>query len=335
MSTLIRSSLAVIALAGAVPALAKDPPLKVTSGAAAKGQQSVVIGTFNIGFIFESVDRNGKQNQGGLMGAFGGTTKAKSKLVGVTPEMMQAITDAAYEDFKAQLAAQGYTVNDSTAMFASAELAKAKATPAPYAVTVMLEKNSKGESYYYKPTALSNQYFLPGDIMLGGGGMFSGFAAAGMSMQAGQVQSAIMNYAKATGQAVLGVTYLIDFSQAKRPGAFSFSSMKVNSGMAVVDEYSRLIMVTPNFKTTTVVIKQPVAVEGDFAAVADATKDKGAQAAANVAGGVAAVFGVGGFGVGKSRTYEFTVKPDQYQPGAVKAATVANALVVNQLAALK
>ena len=44
---------------------------------------------------------------------------------------------------------------------------------------------------------------------------------------------------------------------------------------------------------------------------------------------------VRGHSVGKSRTYEFNVNPEQYTPGATKAAALANALVVDQLAALK
>lgn len=333
MSKLLTTSIAALAMAGGAPAFAKDPPVKVTAGAAAKGQQSVVVGAFNVGFIFESVDR-GKAT-GGMIGAFGGVTRAKSKLTGVTPEMMQAITDAAYDDFKAQLAAKGYTVNDAAALFASAEMAKAKDSQTPYSVTVQLEKNSKGDSFYYKPAALAKQYFLPGDVTMSQQGMFSGFAAVGPGMQAAQVSMAMANYAKASGQAVIDVTYLIDFSQVKRPGAFSFGGLKVNSGMAVVDEFSKLTMITPAGKTTTVMIKLPVAVEGEFAKIADATKDKGAQAAYNVAAGAAAVFGLGGMGIGKSRTYEFAVVPDQYQPGAVKAASLANTVVVDQLAALR
>ena len=331
------AALALAVAAAATPAFAKDPPVKVTSGAAAKGQQTVVIGAFNVGFIFESIDRAGNQNQGGLMGAFGGNTRAKSKLVGVTPEIMQAVTDAAYEDFKSQLAAKGYTVSDHAPMFSSTELTKAKETPAPYKVEVQLEKGSKGDSFYYKPVALTRQYFLPGDVTMSQGGMFSGFAAMGPAMQAGQVQMAMANYAKASGQAVVDVTYLIDFSQQKRPGAFSFGGLKVNSGMSIVDEFSKMTLIAPNGKVATIMIKQPIAVEGEFAKVADATSggSKATQTAVNVAGGVAAVFGFGGLGMGKSRTYEFTVNPEQYTPGATKAATLANTLVVDQLAALR
>lgn len=330
------AALALGAMPLAAPAVAKDPPIKVSQGQAAKGQTNIVVGAFNIGFIFQSVDRAGNQNQGGMLGAFGGTTKATSKLVGVTPEMMQAITDAAYEDFKAQMVAKGYTVAEPAGLFGSAEMAKAKETPAPYKVDVTLEKGSKGESFYYKPTALARQYFIPGDVTMDAGGMFGGFKAMGPGMQAAQVQLAMANYAKASGVAVVDVTYLIDFSQQKRPGAFSFSGVQVNSGMSVVDEFSKMTLIAPSGKATTIMIKQPVAVEGEFADVSDKTKGAGGQKAFNVAGGlIAARFGIGGIGMGKRKTFEFAVKPDQYTPGATKAATLANALVVEQLAALR
>ncbi len=97
-----------------IAAIAGDSaPLKLSSEASIKGTQTVVVGAFNVGFIFSSIDNT--KATGGMIGAFGGTTKAKSELVGVSPAMMQAITDAAYADFKEQLAARGFTVADAAA----------------------------------------------------------------------------------------------------------------------------------------------------------------------------------------------------------------------------
>jgi hypothetical protein len=55
-----------------------DAPVKD----AVKGASQVAIAAFNVGFIFRSTDQT--KASGGLMGAFGGATKAKSSLVGVT-----------------------------------------------------------------------------------------------------------------------------------------------------------------------------------------------------------------------------------------------------------
>ena len=63
--------------------LAEKAPIKVSSGSALKGTEPLVVGSFNVGFVFQSVDNSAAT--GGLVGAFGGATRAKSELVGVTP----------------------------------------------------------------------------------------------------------------------------------------------------------------------------------------------------------------------------------------------------------
>ena len=136
------------------------PPLKVSSADAAKGTQNVVIGAFSVGFIFQSIDNS--KATGGMIGAFGGATRAKSVLAGVTPETMQAITDAAYEDFKAQLTGQGFTVGDSAAMFADPAFQKVKTMVVPYDANVQLDKKSTGKATYFKPTALPGMMLLAG-----------------------------------------------------------------------------------------------------------------------------------------------------------------------------
>ena len=318
-----------LAVAGAPAPAATSTPLKVTGQQAAKGTTQVVVGAFNVGFLFESID-NGKAS-GGLIGAFGGTTRAKSMLAGVTPAMMQAITDAAYADFRAQLAARGFTVIDSAALFSSAGFAKVKPVPSPYDANVALEKGSNGKTSFYKPSALPALVMIPGDFTA------SGLSGMGMTMAAGTTQYAMATHAKASGQAVLDVVYLVDFSNVKRPGAFSFGGINVNSGLSVTADYSKLNLITPAGKQTTITIKDPVAVEGDFVAMADSTggANKALQTAGNVLGGVAAAFGAPGMMFGKSRTFTFTAKPGPYEQGAIKAATLANARLIDQLAALR
>ena len=315
-------------LAHPVAALADDAaPLKISSEASIKGTQTVVVGAFNVGFIFSSIDNT--KTTGGMIGAFGGTTKAKSELVGVTPAMMQAITDAAYADFQAQLAARGFTVADAAGMFAHADFARVKMMQAPYEASIQLDKKSNGKATYFKPSALPGQFMLPGDITA------SGMSGIGLNMSMGTNQYGVTQYSKAAGQSVIDVVYLIDFSDVKRPGAFSFGGgLNVNSGMSVVDDYSKLNLVNTAGKTATIIFKEPVAVEGDFAAMEDTTKGGGVQKAANILGGLAAAKGFGGLKFGKTKTFTFTAKPD-YEQGAIKAATLANTRLVEQLAALK
>ena len=224
---------------------------------------------------------------------------------------MQAVTDAAYADFLQQMAAKGFTIADPAALFGSEKVAKLKPVAQPYDVSIKLDpkKDSKGKATFFKPTAMPGMIVLAGDIT--GSSMFAGFSQIGAGMDA---QMAISDFAKTSGTSVVNVTYVIDFSQLKRPGAFSFGGLEVNSGMAVVGDYSRAVITTPAYKMATLIVQSPVVVEGDFAEKKDETKDGALQSAANVAGGVAAAFGMGGLMFGKSKTFSFTAKP-AYQDG--------------------
>jgi len=329
----MRKSLSTAALTLALltipSAQAKDgeQPIKMVSAQSVRGTQNVVIGAFNVGFIFESVD-SGKA-QGGMIGAFGGVSRAKSVLVGVTPQMMQAITDAAYADFKAQLESRGFAVADSAALYASPAFARVKPEAAPFQASVALEKKSSGKASYYKPSALPGIVMLPGDFES------TGLSGMGMSMRGGNTQYGMAEHAKASGQAVIDVVYLIDFSNVKRPGAFSLGGIKVSTGVSVVDDRSRLSVVTTSGKVASLTLNAPVAVDGDLATMADATRDKTVQTAGNILGGLAAVGGLGGFKLGKSRTYTFTAVPGRYEEGAIKAAKLSNTRLVEALAALR
>lgn len=313
-----------------VAVIAKDKePVKIAGPANAKGVTTVTVGAFNIGFIFESTDQTAAS--GGLMGAFGGTTKAKSELVGVTPEMMQAVTDAAYADFVSQLTASGYAVQSPADLFGHAALAKTKPQEAPLDINIALEKGSKGKATYYKPSALPSLLMIPGDFV------GSGMSSIGMNMAAGQAVGALNAYAKQAGVGVIDVVYLIDFSQQKRPGAFSFGGLEVNSALSVSADYSRITLIAPSGKQSVITVKAPVAVEGEFVEKSDASSgtDKAMQSAGNVVGGLAAVAGFGGLRFGKTRKFAFTAKPGNYEEGAAKAASLASAMLIGRLAPLR
>ena len=155
------SAVALVAMLAQSPVVyaGDKEPVKISGPANAKGVTTVAIGAFNVGFIFESVDQT--KASGGLMGAFGGTTKAKSELVGVTPEMMQKIADAAYADFVSQLGASGYTVIPAGDLFGHAALAKTKSLETPLDINIALEKGSKGKATYFKPSALPSLLMAP------------------------------------------------------------------------------------------------------------------------------------------------------------------------------
>jgi hypothetical protein len=307
----------------------ESEPVKISGQANAKGVTTVTIGAFNVGFIFESIDQT--KASGGLMGAFGGTTKAKSELTGVTPQMMQAITDAAYADLVTQLTAKGYTVQPAADLFGHAALAKTKSQDVPLDINIALEKGSKGKATYFKPSQIPSLVMIPGDFL------GSGMSSIGMNMAAGQAVGALTSYAKQAGVGVIDVVYLIDFSNQKRPGAFSFGGIQVNSGLSVAADYSRMTLIAPSGKQSVITVKQPVIVEGEFIDKNDATGglDKAAQTTANVAGGLAAVAGLGGLRFGKTRKFEFAAKPGAYEEGAAKAASLASEMLIGRLGTLR
>jgi hypothetical protein len=311
-------------------AIGKDvPAVKVSGKDAVKGASSVAIGAFNVGFIFESTDQIKKT--GGILAAVGGVTKAKSSLVGVTPEMMQQIADAAYADLVQQLIANGFVVAEPAAVFASDALAtKGKAEPAE--ATILLEKKSKGKATYMYPTVIPRQILIAGDVPTSGG-----LGQIGNNMTYAQNGVALGAYARSSGMPVITATYLIDFSDQQRPGAFDFGGLKVNANLSVTSGYSKMTVLGANGKQTVLTLGQSVSVDGEFIDIADASSggEKGTQAAANVAGGLAAAAGLGGLGFGKTRKYEFNAKPGTYEEGATKAASLANQLLVTQLTDLR
>ena len=311
------------------PALAKDPvSIKGSNGLNEASQ--VAVAAFNVGFIFESTDQTKKT--GGLMGAFGGVTKAKSELVGVTPEMMQQVVDAAYADFMAKLAAAGVTAVPSDTLFANANIQKAADGAGPLEAKIQLEKKSNGVATFVKPTALAGQIVLQGDLAEKTGG----FGSIGKGFSQGRKQAAIDSYVRETGIPLVSVVYLIDFSDQKRPGAFRFGGLKVNANLSVAPDYSKMTILGPKGKST-LTLEEQVSVDGEFIEASDATggTEKTAQAAANVGAGLAAAAGVGLPMIGKTRKYAFQAKPGNYEDGAAKAATLANDLMIGALATLR
>ena len=324
-----KTALAVLALAlvtAPTYAPAKEAEaVKVQSKGAFKGASRIAIAAFNVGFIFESTDQTKKT--GGMMGAFGGATKAKSQLVGVTPAMMQQITDAAYADFVAQMSAKGVTVMAPAAVFGDPNFARVKTRPGPTEINIALEKGSKGKADFYKPSA------LPAQVMIGTDFAASGMSSLGLTMSMGQNGTLLGGYAKASNVPVVDVTYLIDFSQQQRPGAFSFSGIKVNANLGIVPTYSKLTVIGVTGQQDMLTLGQPITVDGDFIVVTGATSgaDKALQSAANIG---SAVLGIGGM-FGKSRKFNFTAKPGNYEGGATKAAALANGVLIDQLLLLR
>lgn len=308
-----------------VAAFAKGNPVKVAKPDAFKGLQSVVIGSFTVGFLTERTDKS-KAGGGLLGGGFGGKSKARSSLEGISAADMQSITDAAYEDFKTQLSARGFTVAPRADLVASGAFAKAKPAAVPQTYSIGFE-GDKADAAYFAPAEMGQLILFPGDVLIGG------FGAIGAGMAQGQAQMGTANFAKSSGKSVVNVLYLVDFADAEKYGGWfrSSSAVKVKAGLAIAPGASRLTVFAPSGKVGTVTVEEPIAVGGDFAEVKDTTGGtaKAVEAVTNVIGVL------GGIGSNKSRKYSFVAAPDRYRAAAADAMRQANQRLVEQTAALR
>jgi hypothetical protein len=296
------------------------------SPAVLQGAQTVAIGAFNVGFVFESLDQT--KDVGGVIGAVSGASRARSELIGVSPETMQAVVDAAHADLTARLAAAGYVVQDPAVMFGSPGIAKAKAMGNPQEIKIQLEKKSTGKATYYKPTALPRQLMMLEDFT------GSGMSSIGANMAASQGGFWMTDYAKKSGVPVIDVTYLVDFSDQKRPGGLTLAGINVNANISVVPVYSKMTIISSSGKKVVFELRRQLSVDGDFA-----DRQEGGQAGNTVTSGLKVasalsrgLFGTPDFAGAKTRKVTFTARPDAYREGAAKAAELANEAIVSALA---
>lgn len=297
--------------------------IKVNSAKNLTGTQRVVIGQFSIGFLIERKDST--KAGGGLMGSgFGGRSTVRSTLGGYTPEDLQNATNAAYDDFVAKLTAAGFEVVDRAPLAADPAVAR---EAAPREFTTVTGRDDKAKVMVVGASQTAPLRIMPGDVMVGG------FGAIGMNMAAGRVQTAFSNYAKANDARVINVIYYIDFANSEEYGGWfrSSSAIKVNGSLALMPDYSKVTVIGPDYKIGSLVLKDPVAVGGDFFDKEDT--QSGAEKATNR---VANVIGfLGGVGTNSSRKFSFTARPGAYVAGVGQATAEASTLLAQKLATLR
>jgi hypothetical protein len=140
-----------------------------------------------------------------------------------------------------------------------------------------------------------------------GPGGFNGARSAIMMTMKGQ------EFAKASGQAVVNVFYVVDFAQAETyGGAFrNVSAVNVKAGLATVPEASKLVVFAPKGQIGTATLREPIAVGGAFGEFADTQSggEKALNTAANVIGFL------GGIGTNSSKKYTMTADPAAWRSG--------------------
>jgi hypothetical protein len=310
-----------------VGALAKSKdPVKVTSASALKGAQRVVVGQFTVGFLMERKDS--AKAGGGLMGnGFGGRSTTRSTLVGVGPAEMQAIADAAYTDFVAKLTAAGFEVVDRAAYAADPAIAKTKTVAAPYEASTITGKDDKAKALFVSASQTAPLRMMPMDVSA------TGFGAMGMIMSGNQIAMAQAAYAKANDVRIVNAVYYVDFADSDEYGGWfrSSSAVKVNGSLALLPDQTKITVVGPNYKNGVLALADPVAVPGDFFTAANTT-----STGSKVSQGIANAIGIlGGVGTNSTKKLTFTARADTFVPGAIQAASDANATLIAKFAAMR
>jgi len=300
--------------------LSERDAVEVDTAKAFAGRKQVVVGSFKVGF---NVSKRMQQKAGS---GFGGKSTGLVKLEGVSPSVMQKVTDQAYTDFLAELKAAGYTVVDRSRLTGSATWRKAKTYDFPYTSDQSGFLSEYGQATWYAPSALGkSQPVFMGEIQ----GVTGGFGHDNANMAAG-------TFGKESGIPVVSAAYFVDFAGAEgHGGGFSAtSSLKVGQLLAV--DRGRLSMIAGHggsFSTDVgyLDLGQPVASQRTYARIEETSTgvDKGVETAANVFSAV-----LGG-GTNQTRKFVYHADATKYQAAAVEVLKKANDRFTNKMAELR
>ena len=292
-----------------LPALAAKAksPVAVKNPAALAGVRQAVIGSFAVGFLTERVDR--AKAGGGLMGGgFGGRSTAKSYLAGLTDADFTAATEAAYLAFLDRLGSAGITLGDRQGLI-EAYGTKVKPLPNGEERNLITGRDDKAKARVFSPAALGDPVVLMEWLGLLHGGSFD----FSFNMSVGQASMAAKTFAKTSGQPVINALLLVDFANAESYGGWfrNTSAVNVKSSLAAFPDVSQLTVFAPGGKVGQVILKEPVAMGGDYGTFEDTTGGtaKTVETISNVIGFL------GGVGTNKSRKYTMTANPDRWREG--------------------
>lgn len=301
--------------------------LWVNSEGGAKGVTRVVIPFFQIQFITES-DASATANKGA-------TSDTLMFLKGPTPDQMQAITDALYDDLVAKLNGAGIEVVTpvEAAGFPAYAAIMADAKPSGAEVKGM----GKVTSHFYAPHGMGF-YLLPTSLPdYSGGGSFAVMGNMDNVKHEGQLM-------EQSGAAVLGFRAVVDFAKMKSSDQgfdghnriFIWSGGK--AGIALRPIATQMFLVTPNAKGTMadpqnrmrIELQSPLMIDtGAITSVTDSTTT--GQKVGSVAGSLIGV--MGGTGLHITRQYDVTVDPAVWQTDVQGAIMGVEAAMVARLKA--
>ena len=287
---------------------------------AARGLRQVVIPSFQVEFVTQSGATSTGQ---GLSQA-----QVSYSLSGPQPEQMQAITDAFYARFVADLEAAGVKViplNEALARSPGLVRLMNMAKPAPYI------RGKTNRSAFYSPPGMKF-YFTPND------GRAKAFGDT-MTTTGSQVPEEMAM--KELDAGVLGVRMVVDFAeiQARGRGVLGMRPMtakvasKANVALLPVD--SQMWVMTPKAKSTPMdlghrlryALTSPVVMPDSVISATDTTTN-----ASKIGDALGSAIGVlAGVGGTKTRTYEVTVDPEVWSRDVSAAIDQVSDLMIARL----
>ena len=281
------------------------------------GVKKVVIGSFKIGFITTKKER-AKAGSG-----VGGNSTAMMELHGITPTVMQTITDKAYQDLLAQLQAAGYEVADR-AQLNSSEFGKSASKASPFTEEASFF-GSDNTVTYVAPESIDKLYFFMGETDQKNGFNFNtpDMAASG--------------FADKNKLPVMSVMYNLDFSSNKsETGAFaSFSAVEVGQALSVApgSGFTLIGGQGGTFSTTngSVRLGQAIASPNPFGEITNTSSD-GLVVLETTVNAASALLGGG---TNQSRDFSVTADPAKYSSGAENILKKTNADLIRSMQAAK
>jgi len=319
-----RDLLSGLAAAGAIGAAgqARAQDIRIDNAAALNGVGQAVIGAFSVAFLTSRDDR--ARAGGGLLGsAGGGNSMARTALEGLSDADFQNATDALFADFTAQVQGAGFTLGDRAPLLEAVRRLNGTPFESGGQYEVILGRNSNADSRVFSPSSLDGVW-VPREAMnlINLPRFQAGRSGVGFAMGA-------QNFARQSGQAVVNAVYVVDFAQADAyGGAFAYSSrVDVAAGLSLTPEASRVFAYAPNGRVATAMVRQPIAVGGDFGTFADTTSGgmRATQAAVN-----AVTLLTRGYS-NSSRQYVMTADPVLWAEGIGDLGRVGNSRLIGAL----
>jgi hypothetical protein len=305
--------------------LAEKANVEVTGEKALAGTNQVVVGAFKVGFAESS--KQTRQAGGGLLGSgTGGRAQGNVRLDGVSEDLKKAITEAAYNDFVAQLKSKGFTVVNSSQFFGSKQYSGVKKYDFPYVMDNSGFLSSYGRTTFYQPSAFGAQGIMfMNDIQ----GVTGGFGFSNGDMSAAE-------FSKETGIPVVSATYIVDFAAAGGHGGkwSSSASVQVGQSLAVTSgtvKFVKDMTSTFNSGAAAISLGQPIESGQEFGQVVEetSTANRAVQETANVLSVL--------MGGGTNRAKDFVVHadPSLYKAQSLSVLKLTNEALIGKAASLR